>query len=129
MTRTNIFEIEHPKIYRCNVLRYDSGLSRLYIRVFKGMSVAPSFYLFFSDVGYFEGPVNWEGVGFNIESSEKCLSLMVDTGMVRDIMLDDPDTRLALAEAAQLYTLQTPHSTIRIVAGSAVKMDKLPGDT
>ncbi len=117
-----------PKRYSCNVFRYHSSLSRLYIRVFEGLKDAPSFYLLFTDVGYFEGPMNWRGVDFVRADAEDCLSLMVATGMVDDMMLDDLDTRQALAEAAYLYTLQTGHSRIRIIAGEAVKLQNLPAE-
>lgn len=122
----NIFDIASPQIYRCNIFRYHSGLSKLYIRVFKGMATAPSFYLFFTDVGYFEGPMNWQGVAFQQADADASLRLMRELGIVEDIMLDDPDTRQALAEAAHLYTLQTSHSLIRIIAGDAVKLDDVP---
>ncbi len=100
----------------------------MYIRVFEGLKDAPSFYLLFTDVGYFEGPMNWRGVDFVRASADDCLSLMVATGMVDDMYLDDPDTRQALAEAAHLYTLQTEHSRIRIIAGEAVKLQELPAE-
>ncbi|MFZ4816046.1 MAG: hypothetical protein ACOYL5_16035 [Phototrophicaceae bacterium] len=124
----SVFELDAPKLYRCNVFRYFSGLSRLYIRVFKGRNEAPSFYLFFSDVGYFEGPMNWQSADFRRLSPEDCLSLMGQTGMVEDFLLDDPDTRDALKEAAHLYIVQTPHTTIRIIAGELVMLQKLPDD-
>jgi hypothetical protein len=122
----NYFNIKAPNLYRCNVYRYSSMLSQLYIRVFKGMSVAPSFYLFFSDVGYFEGPMNWGGVDFQLQTPDDCLDLMRGMGMVEDFLLDDPDTREALMESAHLYTVKTKHSTIRIVAGEAVMMADVP---
>jgi hypothetical protein len=121
-----VFDIQTPDLYRCNVMRYHSSLSKLYIRVFKGMSEAPSFYIFFSDVGYFEGPMNWKGVRLQRASAGQCLSLMKKVGLVEDFMLDDPETRLALAEAAHLYTFHTPLTTIHIIAGEAVKLDNVP---
>jgi hypothetical protein len=126
MSNDNFFEIDSPQIYRCNVFRYHSGLSRLYIRVFKGMSTAPSFYLLFSDVGYFEGPMNWQGVAFQRDTPEACLDFMARVGMVADLMLDDPDTRAALSEAAHLYTMQTPQNVIHIIAGDAVRLPEIP---
>ncbi|MEO1440773.1 MAG: hypothetical protein AAFV33_10240 [Chloroflexota bacterium] len=124
----NHFNIKAPNLYRCNVYRYSATLSQLYIRVFKGMSVAPSFYLFFSDVGYFEGPMNWEGADFQKATSEECISLMRKTGMVQDFLLDDPETREALTESVYLYTVETQHTTIRIIAGEAVLMPDVPSE-
>lgn len=125
-TSTNYFDIPTPQIYRCNVFRYHSGLSRMYVRVFKGMSEAPSFYLLFPDVGYFEGPMNWKGVEFQQQDDDACLALMRSTGMVEDFLLEDAETRQALAEAAKLYVLQTPLTTVRIIAGDAIKLTEIP---
>lgn len=125
---TNIFGIETPQLYSCNVFRYHSGLSRLYIRVFKGKNEAPSFYLFFSDVGYFEGPMNWQSIDFQQATADECLSLMQQTGMVEDFMLDDEETRNALAEAIHLYRVKTPHTIVQIIGGEAVILKELPDD-
>ena len=123
---SNIFNIETPQIYRCNVYRYHSGLSKLYIRMFKGMAEAPAFYIFFADVGYFEGPMNWKGVNFHRASSDTCLDLMVSVGLVEDFYLNDPDTRVALAESTHLYMVQTPHTIVKIIAGKGVILKDVP---
>ncbi|MEO0562847.1 MAG: hypothetical protein AAF125_12120 [Chloroflexota bacterium] len=121
-------DIETPVLYRCNVFRYHSGLSRLYVRVFKGLAQAPSFYLFFSDVGYFEGPMNWKGADLRRAPSADCLSLMQTVGLVEDFMLDDPETRLALAEAAHLYVFRTSQTEVRLIAGEVVRLQDVPED-
>lgn len=123
-----VFDIQTPGIYKCNVFRYHSGLSKLYIRVFKSANSAPSFYIFFSDVGYFEGPMNWTSVDLRMAPPSQCLDLMRDTGLVEDFMLDDEDTRQALADATHLYVIQTAHTTIRIIAGEAVMLNDAPND-
>jgi hypothetical protein len=124
----SVFEITRPEEYRCNVYRYSSSLSKLYVRVFKGMAESPSFYLLFSDVGYFDGPMNWSGVDVQRASAEDCLALMVHVGMVTDFMLDDLDTREALAEAAHLYSVQTHDAgyTVRIIAGEVIMLADVP---
>lgn len=122
----NVFNIDNPKLYVCNVYKYDSNLSKLYIRVFKGRSTQASFYLFFSDVGYFEGPMNWQGAEFRTASTEACFTLMRNAGVVEPSYLDDPDMQAALAEAAHLYEVETLHSTVRIIAGSAIMMREIP---
>lgn len=127
-TENNIFKLDTPKLYRCNVYRYNSNLSQLHIRVFRGLNTTPNFYLLFTDVGYFEGPMNWQNADFTRESGEACLDLMLEAGMVQNINLDDPDTRQALAEAAYLYIVKTSHTTIRIIAGSAVRLTELAED-
>ncbi len=130
MTETeNYFDIDTTQDYHCNVFRYSSRLSRLYIRVFKSGSDAPSFYLFFPDVGYFEGPMNWQGAVFHKAPANECLDLMVRAGLVQNIMLDDPETRAALAESVHLYRVKTSSEvTVRIIAGDASKLDDVPDD-
>ncbi len=121
-----IFEIKTPEVYRCNILRYDTRLSKIYVRAFNGMSDDPSFYLLFTDVGYFEGPLNWQGAAIYKASSELCLKLMVDVGMVADFMMDDPDTLAALKETANLYLFKTKFRPIQLVAGNVVMRNNVP---
>lgn len=125
---TNLFGFDTPSDCRCNVYRYHSGLSRLYIRVFKGMSEEPLCYLLFSDVGYYEGPFNWQGADFQRGHPDDCLQLMGDAGLVENIMLDDPDTRAALAEAVHLYRVETGFQPVQIIAGDAIRLEAAPDD-
>ncbi len=122
----NVFNITNPHIYRCGVHHYHSKLSRLYLRVFKGERKTPAFYLLFSDVGYIDAPANWQGANFQIASAEECLALMVETGLVGEATLDFPAMRQSLSEATRLYTVETDTSTIRIIAGSATLLQRLP---
>lgn len=127
-TANRVFDIKTPGMYRCNVFKYNSGLSKLYIRVFKSVNSAPSFYIFFCDVGYFEGPMNWTSADFQVRPADECLDLMQAVGLVEDFRLDDEEIKKALAEAAHLYTVKTTHTTIRIIAGDAVMMTEIPDE-
>lgn len=120
------FEIAAPALYRCHIHYYHSRLSRLYVRCFKGMAAEPAFYLLFADVAYIDAPVNWQGVGFQIAPMDDCLLLMGQLGLVDPRWLEDAETRAALGEATRLYMLETPHTSIRIVAGAANQLDSLP---
>lgn len=121
-----IFKIASPEVYSCNILRYDTRLSKIYVRVFNVRNADPSFYLLFTDVGYFEGPLNWQGAGLYKAPAKSCLSLMVEVGMVKDFMLDDPDTLAALEETANLYQFKTKFRPVQLIAGNVVMRDKAP---
>ncbi len=123
-----IFKIATPEVYRCNILRYDTRLSKIYVRAFNGMSDDPSFYLLFTDVGYFEGPLNWQGAGLYKLQADECLQLMVDVGLVADFMLDDPDTLSVLKETANLYEFRTKFRPVRLIAGDVVMRHEVPAD-
>lgn len=126
----NIFNLPNPTLYRCHMHRYFSGLSRLYIRVFKGLmptaDLIPAFYLLFSDVGYYEGPVTWQGADFRIAPHEDCIALMLQTGLIGEAILQFPDAYASITETAHLYTVQTPHTPVRFIAGSATLLTDVP---
>ena len=84
------------------------------------------FYFFFTDVGYYEGPLNWKGASLRQANAQASLNLLVKLGMVHNFLLDDPDTRSALADSAKLYLFRTKLTTIRLIAGQAMKLDTLP---
>ncbi|MFN8371735.1 MAG: hypothetical protein U0694_02505 [Anaerolineae bacterium] len=121
----NVFNIKTPQIYRCNVHRYHNKLSRLYIRAFKGEAQEPAFYLLFTDVGYFEGPMNWQGVGFRLAPARECLTLMQKAGLLAGVQ---PELASAIAEMTHLYLLDTPATIIKIIAGQATRLNEIPTD-
>lgn len=126
--QTNIFQLPNPMLYRCHVHRYYSGLSRMYVRVFKGQQTLPAFYLLFSDVGYFEGAISWQGANFQIAPAQDCIDLMLSVGMIGEAILQFPDAYAAITETAKLYYVQTTHQPIRFIAGDAVMLTELPSE-
>lgn len=120
---TNVFNIKTPHLYRCNVHRYHNKLSRLYVRAFKGDAQEAAFYLLFSDVGYFEGPMNWQGVSFRFAPSSTCLQLMQKVGLLTGVL---PELAQAIVEVTHLYVLETPQATIKIIAGHAARLGEIP---
>jgi len=126
MPDTNIFNLNNPMLYRCHVHRYFSGLSRLYIRVFRGQQADAAFYLLFSDVGYFEGPISWEGADFRIAPHEDCIALMLKVGLVGEAILQFPDAYASITAAAKLYTVITLHTPVRFIAGDSILLPDLP---
>lgn len=123
---SNLFALKSPELYRCQVYRYFNGLSRLYIGVFKPYQSVPSFYLLFSDAGYFEGPLNWQGADFEIASDEACIQLMLHCGMIGEAILTFPNAYASITETAHLYRAYTQHTPVQIIAGSATVLPDIP---
>lgn len=113
-------------LYHCHTHRYFSGLSRLYIRVFKQRQENAAFYLLFSDVGYFEGPVTWQGADFGIEDDDTCIELMLRTGLIGEAILQFPDAYASITETARLFIVRTTHTPVRIIASSASLLTDVP---
>jgi hypothetical protein len=130
--QTNLFNLTAPMLYHCHVHRYFSGLSRLYLRVFKGQQnqpqSQPAFYVLFSDVGYYEGAISWQGADFCLAFPDDCIALMLKVGMVGEAIVQFPDAYAALTENAKLYVVQTTHTPVRFIAGSTTLLTNLPPD-
>ena len=126
MTTTPAFAIPSPQLYRCQVYRYFSGLSRLYLSAFKPYQTVPAFFLLFSDVAYFEGPMGWESADFRLAPHDDCVALMLSAGIIGEAVLQFPDAYAAVTAAANLYTVQTPRASVRIIAGSAALLPEIP---
>jgi hypothetical protein len=124
----NIFNLPTPMLYRCHVHRYFSGLSRMYIRVFKGQQNIPAFYLLFSDVGYYEGSISWQGADFSIAPEDEAIELMLRVGMVGEAILQYPDAYASITENAKLYVVRTTHTPVRFIAGSASLLPDVPDE-
>ncbi len=124
----NIFNITTPDQYRCQVHYYHRKLSRLYVSVFKGQSEIPAFYLLFSDVGYLEGPMNWQGANFHIEDKDTCLDLMLKAGLIGEAILQFPDAYASITAYARLYTVQTKDTPVRLIASSASLLREIPSE-
>lgn len=125
---SNIFNISNPDQYRCQVYHYHSRLSRLYVRVFKGPATIPVFYLLFTDVAYFECPVNWQGAAFDIAGQDDCIALMLETGLIGQAILQFPNAYASITDYARLYQVRTKSKPIRIIANSASMLQHLPDD-
>lgn len=124
---TNIFNITDADQYRCQVHHYHSRLSRLYLRVYKGQAEVPVFYLLFSDVAYFDCPVNWQGADFYIADGDDCIALMLETGLVGRAILQFPNAYASITDYARLYMAETnAQRSIKIVANSANMVRSLP---
>ncbi|MBZ0295942.1 MAG: hypothetical protein K8L99_25505 [Anaerolineae bacterium] len=123
---SNIFDLKAPELYRCQVYRYFNGLSRLYVGVFKPYQSVPAFYFLFSDVGYFEGPVNWQGADFDIAPDEECIDLMLRCGMIGEAILTFPNAYASITETARLYRARTQNIPVQIIASSVTMLNEIP---
>lgn len=113
-------------LYRCQVHHYHARLSRLYIRAYKGQAQLPAFYMLFSDVGYWEGPVSWQGIAFEIGPKDACIELMLETGIIGPAIHQFPDAYASLTDHVKLYITPTGHRPVRIIAGSASRIVDIP---
>lgn len=121
-----VFNVKSPMLYRCQLHHYHSRLSRLYVRVYKGQAQFPAFYLLFADVGYWEGPVSWQGVAFEIAPKEDAIDLMLATGMIGPAIHQFPDAYASLTDHVQLYVMAAAGHPVRILAGSASRIADVP---
>lgn len=124
----NAFNISKPGRYRCQVFHYHRKLSRLYLSVYQGHRHEPAFYLLFADVAYIEAPMSWQGVGFDIAERAECIALMLKVGLVGEAIHQFPDAYASITDYARLYRARTLHSEIRVIAGSAVILQTIPGE-
>jgi hypothetical protein len=124
---TNIFNITDADQYRCQMHHYHSRVSRLYLRVYKGQTDIPVFYLLFSDVAYFDCPVNWQGADFGIAAADDCIALMLESGLVGRAILQFPNAYASITGYARLYVAQTnAQRSVKIIANSANMVKALP---
>ncbi len=125
----NIFNITAPENYRCQMLHYHNRLSRLYLSVFQGKRELPSFYLLFSDVGYLDCPMSWQGAHFDIAPEEECIRLLLETGLIGRAVLQFPRAYASITDYARLYLGHTnTDRPVRIIASSANMLRSLPAD-
>ncbi len=130
MIETNLFKLRHPDAYRCHVHRYYSGLSRLYLRVARENAPdAPPFFLLFADVGYFAGPMTWQGADVCIAPRQDAIDVMLHSGMIGEAVRQFPKAYAALTDYVQLYVIPTTQQQpIQIIASAASLLRDLPAD-
>ncbi len=122
----NIFNITDPEQYRCQVYHYHARLSRLYLRVFKGVAETPVFYLLFTDVALMDCPVNWQGANFEIAPAEACIELLLAAGLIGKAILQFPGAYASITDYARLYQVATANRKIQLIANSASLLHQLP---
>jgi hypothetical protein len=80
----NVFNLNNPDGLFCDVARYSTGFGTLALRVDQevGDEGQHEFlcWIYFNNVGYFQGPLRWKGANFFIASSEEDLRLRYQLG-------------------------------------------------
>jgi len=120
-----------PESYDCVVWSYLVSHSLLLVRALKDdsgtndeMLASDLFYLLFSNVRYFEGGFAWQGINFDLGTSEECLQLMRLTNGSK--ALDIPDE--AILKYYHLIKFSTPQGQIRVLASDIRKIAHVPKD-
>src|SRR5690606_22753871 len=109
----NIFSIDNPENYACVIRKYVVGQSVMHIEVVSNFKPPNIFYLVFYPVEYFCGPITWQGVNFEIASSEACLKVISQLERYDNI----PDEKLMEDPySLKLYQVKTDRNTIQILA-------------
>ena len=124
---TNIFNITDPTEYRCQIYHYHSRVSRLYISLLKGQQNIPIMHLLFSDVAFFDCPVNWQGADFSIGDKDACIELMLERGLIGQAILQFPNAYASITDYARLYVCVTSTGVpVRLIANAASMIKSLP---
>jgi hypothetical protein len=119
----NIFNLVDPQRYECNIWSFRVNHRVLLIRADKDKFNNQTCYLSFTEVLYFEGPLNWIGADFCIGKADECIKLLGRRGF-KDIPKDE------LLDKFGLFTVQLPNSeVVKILASKhAEKTSDIPPD-
>ncbi len=117
----NIIDVDEPLSYNCRVWGYVPGHSQLLIRLYKEDLLDASLYLGFETVIYFEGPMNWVGVDFQLGQPDECKILLKKIGInVPDIAIEE------FLRLHRLFIINRPEGQIRIFAGNVHLVKEIP---
>ena len=118
----NIFPLKESDEYSCHVFTYELGHSGLYIGVsHRTRPTETAFYLYFTDVRYFQCPVSWSGLGFEmLEDAQEHLNILTELRCFKAYPKD------FLLRATKVYLIDTPHLDVKIVAGEVEQTQLLP---
>jgi hypothetical protein len=109
------FDVGEPSSYRCSILRYTHGHRQLVVEVVRKEveQYEPVFYLSFETVWYFQGPVSWSGVDFELDDINEQKAIL-ERGFlnVEENMIE------AFAKQHELFLIQKPTFSIQILAAN-----------
>lgn len=117
----NIVDVDEPHSYNCVVWGYLPGHSQLLIRLYKEDFLNESLYLGFDTVIYFEGPMNWVGVDFQLGQPDECKRLLKKIGL--NVAKEALEEFLRLR---RLFIINRPEGQIRIFAGNVHLVKEIP---
>lgn len=122
----NLFRLTEPERYRCQLLSYHRRLSRLYVGVFLPHEEQKAVALLFTDVAYLDCPVNWQGADFTLRPAEECIALLLEAGLIGEAILHFPGAYASFTEHVHLYEVPGGQRPVRIIAGSATRLQQMP---
>ncbi len=105
----NVFGIENPHTYYCQVVNYHVGHSEMRISLRYGDLDKVS-YLFLAGVMYFEGTPSWSGANFTTAPQSQCVALLAKIVKDKELVED-------IADHTYLYLIDIPDGQIKILAG------------
>ena len=108
------FNISDPTLCNCAVFRYTRSLRHLIVVVHEQVNnPEPAFYLSFESVWYFQGPMSWTSVDFELSDTNERKELL-QKGIVKieEEMID------TFVQQHVLFTIRKPAFNIQIFAGN-----------
>jgi hypothetical protein len=113
--------IRDTSLYHCNVYRYSQSHRELTIAVHTSTNNSEAvFYLIFESVWYFQGPLSWDGIDFELADAEELKSLIQKVfSNIEDNMLDSFSKQFAL------YMIYKPSINIQILAGNCFTLKSI----
>jgi hypothetical protein len=105
----SIFEIVNQAECLCNVERFTIGHQVLDINVYDPI-LEKKYRLTFVGVVFFSGPINWNGVEFEIAAPDECLSIL------KKIVRFDKIPDEYLLELYKLYKVKNQRIPIEIIS-------------
>jgi hypothetical protein len=112
----NFFDISKPEQYDCRIRNYGIGHSRLRIRVRNRLNSKDTFYLSFTSVAYYSGPMGWNSANFTVKSDKEMLTIL----RLIEKFDDRLDEQLLQPPSYRLFETIGTRSIVQIVAIGAV---------
>ena len=115
-------KIDEPSLYHCSIFRYSQSHRILTAAVHKHKGdPETAFYLVFESVWYFQGPMSWAGIDFEIANIDERKTLLQKVFQnTKDNMMD------SLSQQYALYVIYRPKITIQILAGNCFTLKSIP---
>lgn len=112
----NIFDLQAPHEYRCQVLHYRNQHSFLLVRAVNDAN-RDELYFYFLEVEYFEGPMRWQGANFYRTTDDEQIKLLENINVDVELFL----------ETSNLFVVESNGFKVKILATSAGKTDDISG--
>ena len=111
----------NTEYYYCSVWLYQRSHSEMVVKLSKSdeLSDPDKFYVLFTWVVYYEGPLKWQGEVFQLGSDMECKELLQKLGYTY------PDELISSGKF-HLYVSHTTEYNVRVIAAKYSKLNKLP---